>query len=74
MRIVFDGGKEHEPVISMLSRELNVDVNILSADMKRIGGKTHGQMMIEMPEDSVEVKCVADFLESKGLTVKEVVN
>ena len=73
LRIVFDGGKEHEPVISMLSRELSVDVNILSADMKRIGGKTYGQMMIEMPEDPVEVKRIADFLESKGLTVKEVV-
>ena len=73
LRIVFDGGKEHEPVISMLSRELNADVNILSADMKRIGGKTYGQMMIEMPEDPVEVKRIADFLESKGLTVKEVV-
>lgn len=73
LRIVFDGGKEYEPVISMLSRELNVDVNILSADVKRIGGKSYGQMMIEMPEDPVEVKRISDFLTGKGLTVKEVI-
>ena len=73
LRIVFDGGKEYEPVISMLSRELGVDVNILSADVKRIGGKSYGQMLIEMPEDPVEVKRITSFLTGKGLTVKEVI-
>lgn len=73
LRIVFDGGKEYEPVISILSRELGVDINILSADVKRIGGKSYGQMLIEMPEDPVEVKRITSFLTGKGLTVKEVI-
>ena len=51
LRIVFDGGKQNEPVISDLVRKCNVDVNILSADMKRLGGRSFGQMILELPED-----------------------
>ena len=53
-------------------RKCGVDVNILSADMKRIGGKSYGQMLIEMPKEDAARKEIIDFLTKEGLTVKEV--
>ena len=72
LRIVFDGGKENQPVISELVRSCGVDVNILSADIKRINGKPYGQMMIEMPADEDVRRKIIRYLTDEGLTVKEV--
>ena len=40
LRIVFDEGRESQPVIAELVKECGVAVNILSADIKRINGKS----------------------------------
>ena len=72
LRIVFDEGKETQPIISGLVRECGVDVNILSADVKRINGKSYGQMLIEMPKEEENCRKIIKYLESQGLTVKEV--
>ena len=72
LRIVFDDGRENQPIIAGLVRKCGVDVNILSADMKRIGGKSYGQMLIEMPKEDAARKEIIDFLTKEGLTVKEV--
>ena len=72
LRVVFDGGRENQPIIAELVKNCGVDVNILSADMKRINGKPYGQMLIESPEDPVIRAQVIQYLEKQGLTVKEV--
>ena len=72
LRIVFDGGRETQPIIADLVKTCGVEVNILSADVKRINGKPYGQMMIETPEDAVIKNQVITYLQSQGLTVKEV--
>lgn len=72
LRIVFDGGKQNEPIISDLVRKCNVDVNILSADMKRLGGKSFGQMILALPEDEEARNQIKQFLLDQGLTVEEV--
>ena len=72
LRIVFDGGKQNEPVISDLVRKCNVDVNILSADMKRLGGRSFGQMILELPEDQDVSSRIKQYLLDQGLTVEEV--
>ncbi len=72
LRIVFDGGKQNEPVISDLVRKCNVDVNILSADMKRLGGRSFGQMILELPEDPEVSSRIKQYLLDQGLTVEEV--
>ena len=72
LRIVFDDGRENQPIIAGLVKQCGVDVNILSADMKRIGGKSYGQMLIEMPKDDENRKKIIQFLSDEGLTVKEV--
>ena len=72
LRIVFDGGKENQPVIADLVRKCDVEVNILSANIRRISGKPYGQMLIEMPEDAATREKILCFLTQEGLTVKEV--
>ncbi len=72
LRIVFDEGKETQPIIAGLVKECGVEVNILSADIKRINGKSYGQMLIETPEDDEARREIKRYLESQGLTVKEV--
>ena len=74
LRIVFDGGKETQPIIAGLVKSCGVEVNILSADVKRLNGKSYGQMLIEMPEDAVVRQQVIQYLTDQGLTVKEVYN
>lgn len=72
IRIVFDGAAAEQPIISQLVKELGLDVNILSADMKQLNQKIYGQMMISRPNDPEEIKCVMDYLTRLGLTVEEV--
>ena len=69
---MFDDGRENQPIIAGLVKQCGVDVNILSADVKRIGGKSYGQMLIEMPKDDETRKKIIQFLSDEGLTVKEV--
>lgn len=72
LRIVFDGGKENQPIISGLVKAVGADVNIISADIKRLNGKPYGQMLIEMPQDDLIRIKIKEFLTNEGLTVKEV--
>ncbi len=72
LRIVFDDGRENQPIIAGLVKHCGVEVNILSADIKRIGGKSYGQMLIEMPENTETRQKIIEFLTREGLTVKEV--
>ena len=72
LRVVFDNGRETKPIIAALVQKYGIAVNILSADIKRINGKSYGQMLIEMPEDAEVCKKIIRFLTEEGLTVKEV--
>jgi D-methionine transport system ATP-binding protein len=72
LRIVFDEGKETQPIIAGLVKECGIEVNILSADIKRLNGKSYGQMLIEMPKDDDSRKKIIGYLEKHDLTVKEV--
>ena len=72
LRIVFDGSAADQPIISRLVKDLGFDVNILSADMHQLNGKTYGQMLVAWPDDPAELKQVRDYLAKAGLTTEEV--
>ena len=61
--------KEPRALISALW--IVVLINILSADMKQIGGKTYGQMLIRMPDDEETSRKLADFLTQENIAFKE---
>ena len=72
LRIVFDGEAAEKPILSRLIRDVGVDVNILSADMRQLNHKLYGQTLIALPEDDGERSRVIDYLTQNGLTVEEV--
>ena len=72
IRIVFDGSTAGQPIISKLVKDLGMDVNILSADVRQLNGKSFGQMMIARPEDPSDVKRVMEYLKAASMTVEEV--
>jgi len=72
IRIVFDGETAEQPVISKLVKEIGLDVNILSADIRQLNQKAYGQMMIARPDDPFELQQVMEYLRGLGMTVEEV--
>jgi len=72
IRIVFDGESAEQPMISKLVKEIGLDVNILSADIRQLNQKAYGQMMIARPDDPFELQQVMEYLRGLGMTVEEV--
>ena len=72
IRIVFDGESAEQPIISKLVKEIGLDVNILSADIRQLNQKAYGQMMIARPDDPFELQQVREYLRGLGMTVEEV--
>ena len=71
LRLVFDGSSAFEPVISSLSRDLDINVNILGANTKNIEGVAYGQMLIQLSEDKEMEEKIKNFLDSKNVKYKE---
>lgn len=67
LRIAFTGEESGAPVISDMTLTCGVMVNILSANTEIIGGKTFGQMLIEMPDDPAAQKRITDYLRGRGI-------
>lgn len=72
LRIVFDGGKIDEPIISRISIDTGIALNILHADVDLLGSKRYGQLTIERPKDPADAQLLINALRSKGVTVQEV--
>ena len=71
LRLVFDGTSSFEPIISSLSRQCDVNVNILGANTKNIEGVAYGQMLIQLPEDKETEEKIKTFLAAKKIKYKE---
>lgn len=74
VRIVFDGQKSNEPIISNLSLECRTSVNIMGADTKDIGGKAYGQMLLRLPSDKTSVERIFAYLDSHGVKYEKISN
>lgn len=67
IRIVFDGKSSYEPVVANLIMECKIPVNIMFADTKDIDGKAYGHMVLQLPEDRLQVRKAIYYLRSKIL-------
>ena len=72
LRIVFDGMKINEPVISEFSQKTGIAMNILHADINLLNGKRYGQMTIERPKKDADAQLLIDTLTKEGIRVQEV--
>lgn len=67
-RLIFSGEASATPVVSQLALKLGVEVNIIFADTKVIGGKTYGQMLLTLPYEAEKVRAVSEFLNEKNVS------
>lgn len=67
LRLAFTGEESGAPVVSDMTVKCNTMVNILSANTENIGGKTFGQMLIELPSDLDGRKRITDYLDGRGI-------
>ena len=60
VRLAFNGESTYKPLVSALILETGVPVSILFADTRDIGGKTYGQILLELPgEDRLAQRVTA---------------
>ena len=67
-RLIFSGEASATPVVSQLALKLGVEVNIIFADTKVIGGKPYGQMLLTLPYEAEKVRAVSEFLNEKNVS------
>lgn len=70
-RIIFDGNVG-EPIISTLTLQLGIPINIFFASTKEIDGKTYGQMIVKLPPNQTDKQKVMDFFATNHITVETI--
>ncbi len=73
-RVVFEGDVSYEPIIANMILECKAPVNILFGDMREIGDKSYGQMVLQLPQDELVANRLMAYLTDKGMTVEEVIS
>ena len=68
LRLVFDGSCSNEPVISRITLECHVPVNILFADTRIVEGSIYGHMVIDLPSDPQQFHNVLRWLEHNHIS------
>ena len=68
LRLVFDGSCSNEPVISRITLECGVPVNILFADTRIVEGSIYGHMVIDLPSDPQQFHNVLRWLEHNHIS------
>lgn len=74
IRIVFKSNSSFEPVIGNMVLTCKAPVNILLADTKDIGGVAHGQMILQLPDETVTAEKMIQYLKERNLEVEELQN
>jgi D-methionine transport system ATP-binding protein len=67
LRILFRGPHATDPVVSQLSREFGLDVNILSGSVDEIAGRPFGTLVVSLAADGPTVERALAFLQARGL-------
>ncbi|OYD21249.1 methionine ABC transporter ATP-binding protein MetN [Oceanimonas baumannii] len=70
VRLGFTGETVDTPLISILSRELNVDVTILSADIEYAGGVKFGFMLAELDGEPEQTQAAIAYLQEHKIQVE----
>ena len=71
IRIVFTENSAFEPVIANMILTFKEPINILKAATKNVGGVAKGEMILEIPSGSTNVKAMEQYLIDRGLELEE---
>lgn len=70
LRIFFHGAQASKPVISHLVRHLNLELNILQANIEVIRDDTMGIMLLEINADESHLQKAVEYLRNHDITVE----
>jgi len=70
LRIVFTGTHATDPVLSRLSKDLGLEVNILGGAVDEIAGRPFGTLIVSFKGDDAKVAETRAFLTALGLTTE----
>lgn len=74
VRLVFEGTKAYEPIISGMINACHAPVSILYGSIERIKGKAYGQLVIQLPADERAARLALEYLELSDVAVEGVGN
>lgn len=69
----FIGESAGEPVISVLIKQFDIDVNILTANIESLQNTPYGTLLVELEGDEVHMKEALDYLQAKQQLKVEVI-
>lgn len=72
LNLIFDGEHRDKPIIAEIANKHGIKLNILSANMHRLNGKTYGQMLIEKPESEDDCSLIKSIFSKNGIVFEEV--
>ena len=67
LRIVFTGENATAPILSRLSRSLDIDINVLSGQVDEIGRRPFGNITVTIPAAAETVGAVTGLIAAHGL-------
>lgn len=70
LRIFFHGANTSKPLIAHLIKELNIEINILQANIEVIHDDTIGIMIVEAIADEAQIKQAMAYLSKNEITVE----
>ncbi|MDX2346410.1 MAG: NIL domain-containing protein, partial [Legionella sp.] len=70
LRIFFQGEAVNGPIMSKISRELKININILLANIDRIDGVTCGVVVIELEANKTQLQAFLKHCEPFDLIVE----
>jgi D-methionine transport system ATP-binding protein len=70
VRIEFNGATVDAPLVSQISREFNIDVNILSANLDYAGGVKFGMLVAELLGSQENDDAAIEYLRQHNVTVE----
>ncbi|WP_188583685.1 methionine ABC transporter ATP-binding protein [Azorhizobium oxalatiphilum] len=66
LRIVFTGTHATDPVLSRVSRDLGIDINIIQAQVDDIAGEPFGVIVVSVPGDPQTLSSIVASVEGQG--------
>lgn len=70
VRIVFTGTHATDPVLSRLSKQMDLEVNILGGAVDEIAGRPFGTLIVSFKGDDAKIAETSAFLAGLGLTTE----
>lgn len=73
-KLTFLGEKSREAVISKISRDFNIDVNILHGNIEKIQGVSFGSLIIALYGDGENIIHAINYLKNQGIRIEVLKN